>query len=88
MLAELKAGAPRLPTVLFYIHYDGQPVTPREWSQPNPFEPVVRRRGAEGSWQDVGLEALQARPLDPELRVFARSAADDKAPKARPIARG
>ncbi len=80
VLAELKASARRLPTVLFYIHYDGQPVTDREWSQPNPFEPVVRRRGAEGSWQDVGLEALQARPLDPELRVFARSAADDKAP--------
>ena len=42
--------------------------------------PVVRRRNAAGEWQDVGDDALQARPLDPELRVFARSASDDKAP--------
>jgi acetylornithine deacetylase/succinyl-diaminopimelate desuccinylase-like protein len=82
VLAELQAGPPGRPTVLFYLHYDGQPVAAREWSQPDPFEPVVRRRDAEGGWQDVGPEALQARPLDPELRVFARSAADDKAPIA------
>ena len=28
----------------------------------------------------MSADALQARPLDPELRVFARSASDDKAP--------
>jgi acetylornithine deacetylase/succinyl-diaminopimelate desuccinylase-like protein len=69
-----------LPTVLFYAHYDGQPVVAAEWSQPDPFTPVVRRRTGEGQWQDVGEEALRAQPLDGELRVFARSAADDKAP--------
>ena len=79
VLAELP---PRrgLPTLLFYIHYDGQPVVPDEWSQADPFVPVVRRRNAGGEWQDAGEEALQAQPLDPELRVFARSASDDKAP--------
>jgi acetylornithine deacetylase/succinyl-diaminopimelate desuccinylase-like protein len=79
VLAEL---GPRsgLPTLLFYIHYDGQPVAAEEWSQADPFVPVVRRRNAAGEWQDVGADALQARPLDPELRVFARSASDDKAP--------
>lgn len=79
VLAEL---APRrgLPTVLFYFHYDGQPVVPSEWSQADPFVPVVRRRNAAGEWQDLGTDALQAWPLDPELRVFARSASDDKAP--------
>ncbi len=78
-LAEL---APRqgLPTLLFYFHYDGQPVIAAEWSQADPFAPVVRRRDAAGEWQDVGADTLQARPLDPELRVFARSASDDKAP--------
>jgi acetylornithine deacetylase/succinyl-diaminopimelate desuccinylase-like protein len=78
----LAERAPRrgLPTVLFYFHYDGQPVVPSQWSQPDPFVPVVRRRNAAGEWQDVGADALQAWPLDPELRVFARSAADDKAP--------
>jgi acetylornithine deacetylase/succinyl-diaminopimelate desuccinylase-like protein len=79
VLAELP---PRrgLPTLLFYIHYDGQPVVPGEWSQADPFVPVVRRRNERGEWQDAGAEALQAQPLDPELRVFARSASDDKAP--------
>ena len=79
VLAEL-APRPGLPTLLFYIHYDGQPVVPAEWSQADPFVPVVRRRNAAGEWQDVSADALQARPLDPELRVFARSASDDKAP--------
>ena len=79
VLAETRAR-PQLPTLLFYLHYDGQPVVPAEWSQKDPFAPVVRRRNAAGGWDDVGAEALQARPLDPELRVFARSASDDKAP--------
>src|SRR5262245_31572025 len=79
VLAEL-ALRPGLPTLLFYIHYDGQPVVPAEWSQADPFVPVVRRRNAAGEWQDVGADVLQARPLDHELRVFARSASDDKAP--------
>jgi len=78
----LAERAPRagLPTLLFYIHYDGQPIVPSEWSQADPFKPVVRRRNTAGQWQDVSEELLQARPLDPELRVFARSASDDKAP--------
>ena len=71
---------PGLPTLLFYIHYDGQPIVPSEWSQADPFKPVVRRRNAAGTWQDVSEELLLARPLDPELRVFARSAADENAP--------
>ena len=68
--------------MLFYLHYDGQPVTPEEWSQPDPFAPLVKRRGEGGRWEEVGHDALQAQPLDPELRVFARSASDDKAPIA------
>src|SRR5579859_8081198 len=28
-------------TIVFYAHYDGQPVTPSEWTIP-PFEPAVR----------------------------------------------
>jgi len=80
VLAELDSGASGLPTVLFYLHFDGQPVIPAEWLQDDPFVPVVRRRDAAGRWQEVAHDALQARPLDPELRVFARSASDDKAP--------
>ena len=38
---ELKsAGAKR--TLLLYFHYDGQPVDPKGWRQPDPFKPVIR----------------------------------------------
>jgi acetylornithine deacetylase/succinyl-diaminopimelate desuccinylase-like protein len=52
-------GATR--TVLFYCHYDGQPVDPSKWNQPDPFKPVIRGEGR-------------------DARIYARSAADDKAP--------
>lgn len=67
-------------TILFYIHFDGQPVIPAEWAQKSPFDPVVKKRGANGQWQEVARDLLFARPLDGELRIFARSASDDKAP--------
>lgn len=39
--AELKTpGASR--TLLIYCHYDGQPVDPKGWQQPDPFKPVMR----------------------------------------------
>ena len=39
--AELKVpGATR--TLLLYCHYDGQPVDPKGWRQPDPFKPVLR----------------------------------------------
>jgi acetylornithine deacetylase/succinyl-diaminopimelate desuccinylase-like protein len=38
-------GATR--TVLFYLHYDGQPVDPSKWRQPDPFTPVMRGDGAD-----------------------------------------
>jgi acetylornithine deacetylase/succinyl-diaminopimelate desuccinylase-like protein len=79
VLAKLR-GAAGAKTILFYIHFDGQPVVREEWAQPDPFDPIVKRRDANGAWQAVGRDALQAKPLDPELRVFARSASDDKAP--------
>ena len=48
---ELKAaGAKR--TVLFYAHYDGQPVNPKEWRQPSPFTPILRA----GRMEDKGTE--------------------------------
>jgi acetylornithine deacetylase/succinyl-diaminopimelate desuccinylase-like protein len=41
--ALIVPGATR--TVLFYCHYDGQPVDPAKWNQPDPFTPVVRGEG-------------------------------------------
>lgn len=67
-------------TVLYYMHLDGQPVVPAEWSQPNPWQPVVKQRDAAGRWHITATEKLFAQPLDPDLRVFARAASDDKGP--------
>jgi acetylornithine deacetylase/succinyl-diaminopimelate desuccinylase-like protein len=36
-----------LPTVLFYCHYDGQPVDAKKWTQADPWEPVTRGTGAD-----------------------------------------
>ncbi|MDR7133890.1 acetylornithine deacetylase/succinyl-diaminopimelate desuccinylase-like protein [Lysobacter niastensis] len=79
VFAEMRSTRPDAKTVLFYIHFDGQPVVPEEWAQASPFVPVVKQRVGE-SWQVVPTARLQQLPLDPELRVFARAASDDKAP--------
>jgi acetylornithine deacetylase/succinyl-diaminopimelate desuccinylase-like protein len=34
-------------TIVFYAHYDGQPVTPAEWDGGSPFTPVVREVNGE-----------------------------------------
>jgi acetylornithine deacetylase/succinyl-diaminopimelate desuccinylase-like protein len=80
LLAELNGAKDSAPTILFYAHFDGQPVVKEQWAQNDPFEPSVKQRNAQGAWQEVPRERLSARPFDPELRVFARSASDDKAP--------
>ena len=72
ILATLSATAPR-GTLTFYIHYDGQPVDPKEWTFCGPFAPCVQ--GPAGT--------VTLRPdtkLDAEWRVYGRSASDDKAP--------
>ncbi|HEX7248767.1 MAG TPA: M20/M25/M40 family metallo-hydrolase [Burkholderiales bacterium] len=80
LFAEWPKKQPGAKTVLFYLHMDGQPVTNAEWTQPNPWLPTVKRRNAEGKWELANPGALFTEELDPELRVFARSAADDKGP--------
>ena len=68
---ELRAeGATR--TVVYYAHYDGQPVTPAQWRSA-PFAPVMRDGAREVDWRAAPA------PLDPEWRLYARSASDDKA---------
>ncbi|MEO5718584.1 MAG: M20/M25/M40 family metallo-hydrolase [Chthoniobacterales bacterium] len=64
-------GAKR--TIAFYAHYDGQPVDLAKWKS-DPWKPVMRDvAGKDIDWQN-------AKTIDPEWRLYARSAGDDKAP--------
>src|SRR5260370_5682223 len=68
-------GATR--TLMFYAHYDGQPLDPKEWATP-PWQPVYRDRPLNQDGRVVPLPA--SGKIDPEWRIYARSASDDKAP--------
>lgn len=67
------AGAKR--TVLFYAHYDGQPVAQKGWII-DPFAPSVRTALPEA--KPIDWKAV-AGPLDRNWRVYARGSGDDKA---------
>ncbi|WP_421787533.1 M20/M25/M40 family metallo-hydrolase [Hyphobacterium sp.] len=68
-------GATR--TLMLYTHYDGQPVEPENWTS-DPFDPVVRA----GRLEDGAaiLDDPLAGDIDPDWRIYARSASDDKSP--------
>ncbi len=71
----LTPGADR--TVILYAHYDGQPVDSARWATP-PWHPVLRDKALFDGGHEIPFPADAAR-LDPEWRVYARSAGDDKA---------
>jgi len=68
-----------LKTVLFYFHLDGQPVNPKAWDQEDPFIPVLKEQNENGDWKPINWKKLDEK-IDDEWRIFARAAADDKAP--------
>lgn len=77
IFGELKApGATR--TVVFYAHYDGQPVAGGGWSG-EPFKPELRRYNQSVAAESVQLPA-KGDTIDPMVRIRARSASDDKGP--------
>jgi acetylornithine deacetylase/succinyl-diaminopimelate desuccinylase-like protein len=77
VVGQLKAS-PTARTIVFYAHYDGQPLDPKEWTTP-PFEPVIRDRMLEDGGNVISLPAPGVR-FNPESRLYARSISDDKAP--------
>jgi acetylornithine deacetylase/succinyl-diaminopimelate desuccinylase-like protein len=66
-------------TLLFYAHFDGQPVEPLDaWATP-PFRPVLRAGRLEDKAAIIPWEKARY-PLPDEARIYARSSSDDKAP--------
>jgi acetylornithine deacetylase/succinyl-diaminopimelate desuccinylase-like protein len=64
--------------LLLYCHYDGQPVDPSKWRQPDPFKPLMRDSKLGETAQTIEFETQTA--FDDDWRVYARSASDDTAP--------
>jgi acetylornithine deacetylase/succinyl-diaminopimelate desuccinylase-like protein len=69
-------------TLLFYAHYDGQRVIPAQWTETDPYKPVLRPGKLEA---DTGIPAPIPFPgtgesYEDDWRIYARSASDDKAP--------
>src|SRR5208283_4197201 len=57
-------------TIVFYAHYDGQPVTPSEWDGGSPFTPIVREVNGE--------QRIYARSAgDDKAAIFAQLTALD-----------
>src|SRR5205085_11333086 len=65
-------------TLIFYAHYDGQPVNPAQWAkelepfQPKLFSAVIDKGGTNIPFPADGI-------YNNDWRIYARSASDDKA---------
>src|SRR5438876_215767 len=64
-------------SIVLYAHYDGQPVDPKAWTASPPFQPTWRSAAMESGGSVVTLPATGE--INPEWRLYARSASDDKA---------
>jgi len=74
----LVPGATR--TLGIYVHYDGQAVDPSNWTNP-PFDPTLYTAPIPDGGERIPLPQ-DGQLVDPEWRLYARSAGDDKAPIA------
>ena len=78
VFAELPSpGAKR--TVIFYCHYDGQPVEPGQWTSTEPFVPALRTDSIDAGGRLIPFPDAPGSYQD-GWRIYARSAADDKGP--------
>jgi acetylornithine deacetylase/succinyl-diaminopimelate desuccinylase-like protein len=70
-------------TVIFYAHYDGQPVDPAAWTDGKPFEPVLRDAAIEAGGKRIPSPENSGKHrsmYDDNWRLYARSSSDDKSP--------
>ena len=66
------------PSLLFYMHFDGQSVDPSKWNQKNPYIIELKEKSGVG-WKKIEWSQLKGE-IDYEWRLFGRSTSDDKGP--------
>ena len=66
-------------TIIFYAHYDGQPVNPDKWAEGlSPFKPQMTTTSLEKGGKFIDFPSENT-PLSMDYRIYARAASDDKA---------
>ncbi len=66
-------------TIIFYAHYDGQPVNPSQWAKGlEPFEPMLYNESLEKQGIPIPFPVGE-NSFDPQWRIYARGSSDDKA---------
>lgn len=70
------------PTLMFYVHYDGQPVDPSKWTGTHPFRPALRPgKLLSGTDQPKPIPFPdKGETYDEDWRIYARGSSDDRAP--------
>ena len=68
----------RKPTILFYMHLDGQSVDHTKWDQPDPYVIELKSENEDG-WKTHSFKELDS-DIDYSWRLFGRSTSDDKGP--------
>jgi acetylornithine deacetylase/succinyl-diaminopimelate desuccinylase-like protein len=70
-------------TIIFYAHYDGQPVDPEAWTDGKPFEPTLRTAAIEAGGKPIPFPDPSGHgraSYQDDWRIYARSSSDDKSP--------
>lgn len=75
--AELKSD-PDKPTLLFYMHFDGQSVDNSKWNQEDPYKIALKAK-ERGQWVEKPWSELN-KGVNGDWRLFGRSTSDDKGP--------
>jgi acetylornithine deacetylase/succinyl-diaminopimelate desuccinylase-like protein len=66
-------------TIIFYAHYDGQPVDSTKWSEGlHPFRPQLASNSLLKGGQLINWDRVNE-GIHPDWRIYARGASDDKA---------
>jgi acetylornithine deacetylase/succinyl-diaminopimelate desuccinylase-like protein len=66
-------------TIVFYAHYDGQPVNPEKWHPDiKPYTPLLLTNSIEKGGEIIPFPKPNE-PINPEWRISCRSSSDDKA---------